>query len=451
MAKDNEPIKYQPRDQDTKDLAQRVDLRYQSKPSQFQVWLRRLLWLVPAICLAASIPFLTGIGATRTAFTNGPMSRVHASFEKRCENCHAPGVTHVRDLECRSCHDGAVHNDRVTETILCADCHTEHRGNRQLTEMSDIQCARCHADLPAHRKSGELAASIAGFKGPRKGLFGFAKPATHIDWLPNMTPDGRPLKLNHAVHMPRESRTIKGMTLPMKCTDCHQLNPNGAVGEVMPVTFEKHCRRCHSEELVFDRFGIVKTGAEPAPHAKNPNATRSQIQQTIERAMSSEPDIWQKVFLGRDVKASSGPAFLAMASKASEDYLFNEPKRGCQKCHEYEAVQADGLPVVKKVQAINGRFVAGEKDGVPWLKRAMFSHRAHRAESCESCHSQARASEKSSDILVPGMQSCTPCHGASNSALDNCTQCHQYHDHTRDKESIGRPVDQLVNKSSGVF
>jgi len=58
-------------------------------------------------------------------------------------------------------------------------------------------------------------------------------------------PDTRPLRLNHAAHMPAQPKTIRSMKLPMKCGDCHTTDLTSATGEFEPVTFERHCRSCH--------------------------------------------------------------------------------------------------------------------------------------------------------------------------------------------------------------
>jgi len=87
----------------------------------------------------------------------------------------------------------------------------------------------------------------------------------------------------------------------------------------------------------------------------------------------------------------------------------------------------DPVSTLPKVGKIAGRFPK-------W--RALAAARRVRAIAaiarslCESCHTQARNSSKTSDVLIPTMKSCTPCHGASGTTIDNCTTCHQYHNRT---------------------
>ena len=65
-----------------------------------------------------------------------------------------------------------------------------------------------------------------------------------------------------------------------------------------------------------------------------------------------------------------------------------------------------------------------------WFNHAVFDHSAHAAVRCDSCHSLALTSTKTSDVLIPGIESCRSCHsGTGNaSAESGCFLCHQYHD-----------------------
>lgn len=83
-----------------------------------------------------------------------------------------------------------------------------------------------------------------------------------------------------------------------------------------------------------------------------------------------------------------------------------------------------------------------------WLTRSVFDHAAHTLMACTSCHAGTPASERTADILLPGIESCRACHspaghsprgggaaaaGASPASLgsggapDNCVLCHVYH------------------------
>src|SRR5262245_61038928 len=147
MAKDDGKIEYEPRDQDTKSLAQRVVLLYLRRPHWFREWKTKLLWIAPAVAVAAMVPFLAGVGGTGKVFVNGEISRSHAVIESKCQSCHRTAFSKVRDQECQACHDGPVHQANANRQPSCAECHVEHRGNYLLREVSDGSCTGCHANL----------------------------------------------------------------------------------------------------------------------------------------------------------------------------------------------------------------------------------------------------------------------------------------------------------------
>jgi hypothetical protein len=210
--------------------------------------------------------------------------------------------------------------------------------------------------------------------------------------------DARPLKLNHAIHMPAAPKVIRGMRLPMKCGDCHVTDRSSPEGALLPVTFEQNCKSCHARELEFDVYHVLGPDAAPAPHTRDPK----RIREFIVTAYRGKPDSDRLV---RD----------------SEAFLF---ERKCSYCHE------GGAPSAPALKGVQGRYPSGN----PWLERAAFDHRAHRAVGCESCHAAARTSTKTADVLIPKMESCLPCHGDSHAELDRCGVCHVYHNRALEKD-----------------
>jgi hypothetical protein len=111
---------------------------------------------------------------------------------------------------------------------------------------------------------------------------------------------------------------------------------------------------------------------------------------------------------------------------------------GCRYCHQVE-------PTGKGWQLT--------PPGLPrrWLTSSKFSHFNHRLypqtppgeENCTACHEAARSSSRTSDVLIPSIQTCRSCHGVQNlphSGRADCMECHTYHN-----EVGGRP------KESGLF
>ena len=243
MAKEEKPLEYERRILDTKGLAQRIDLSYLKKPYWFRNWRRRLTIAAPLAAAIGAVPFILGVGGGKKAFSSGPVSRAHAIYESDCSLCHTQSFSRVADAACKKCHDGPIHQANAVGEIRCAECHLEHRGALRLAEVTDKQCTRCHGDLAAHRnRSARVeATSITAFRSGR-----------HPEFSPAKKKDTRPLRLNHAVHMPAQPKTIRGMKLPMQCSDCHVTDRSSPTGDLLPVTFEQHCRSCHKRELEFE-------------------------------------------------------------------------------------------------------------------------------------------------------------------------------------------------------
>ena len=106
-------------------------------------------------------------------------------------------------------------------------------------------------------------------------------------------------------------------------------------------------------------------------------------------------------------------------------------------------------PVVAKVNRVQGRFKESLPEGEPWLPRAEYSHRSHRSILCESCHTTAVASTKTSDVLIPKMKECLPCHTNVQAGLDRCSECHLYHNKGLENERR-RSVDEFLSIRSTI-
>jgi hypothetical protein len=64
------------------------------------------------------------------------------------------------------------------------------------------------------------------------------------------------------------------------------------------------------------------------------------------------------------------------------------------------------------------------------LPHSIFNHQTHAraGRACEDCHRKARASEKTTDVLLPGIASCQECHARASEVRSVCVTCHVYHD-----------------------
>lgn len=436
MAKEDKPLEYQRRIRDTKGVAQRIDLGYLKRPSKLLLSRRRLTWIAVAAAAMGGIPLVIGVADSRQAISKGQLSEAHTIFEKRCEVCHTQAFGAVRDISCQQCHDGAAHPAKAMDTARahttppCGECHVEHRGKVRLAAVFDVHCVRCHANLTEHAAGVKLkAVAITAFQ-----------EGKHPEFSTVSARDERPLRLNHAAHMPAEPKTIRGIKLPMKCADCHATDRNSSTGALLPVTFELHCKACHARELEFDVDRLLGPKAPPAPHSRDPRAIREFIVTAYQAALVANPMLVHRP-IGNDLFAQpSRAAWLERAIEDSESYLFG---RKCSYCH---LVSPAG--VVTKVNVVSGRYVESKPEGEPWLPRAEFAHRSHRAVECESCHTAARTSAKTEDVLAPGMKTCLPCHGDSGAGPDRCSLCHLYHNRSLESDRERRPTKELVGKTA---
>jgi predicted CXXCH cytochrome family protein len=432
----DEKLPYEERSDATKSYAQRIGLLYAGASDAMHARRKRLTWIALAACIVGIAPFLFGTGSAKKVFSNAPLSRSHSVFESGCNQCHVTAFASVPDSACERCHAGPDHPAKSFDqaTLIneprCAACHVEHRGTAILTEVKDAYCTGCHSDLKARGRDVKIAGiNVTAFR-----------PGKHPDFSPAARPDTRPLKLNHSKHMhPLQGGTTSNVKLPMKCEDCHETDRGSPKGDFVAMNFDKHCRSCHERELGFDVRGLLGAKSLPAPHTRDPLTIHQHIEKAYRDLLASQPDMYRRD-LGRGLDASvSSEAWLAKVVGESESFLFD---RKCVYCHEYQA--RDGIyPVVAKINPVAGRYVAGAQTGEPWFLRAQFSHRPHRALECESCHKTSVDSTRTSDVLVPKLASCTSCHGDSGTPIDNCSQCHLYHNKSKEQQ-IRSPAERLT-------
>jgi hypothetical protein len=442
MAKEEKPPEYERRIRDTKGVAQRLDLGYLGRTAALLLFRRKLTWSVLALAAAFAVPLILQIGWSRRSLSAGPVSSAHAIFEGRCQDCHSQAFRRVPDVACLKCHDGPAHPAKSVDTARiaalppCYGCHVEHRGEIELAKVSDGNCTACHANLTAHAQGVKLQAlSITAFR-----------PGRHPEFAAALLPDLRPIKLNHAAHMPATPKTIRGIHLPMRCQDCHATDSASPKGNLQPVTFEGQCRTCHARELEFDVYQLLGPAAVPSPHTKDPQTIHQFIAATYSRLLQSDPALASRPLGNELTPPPNAAAWLNRVTKDSEQFLF---QRKCSYCHEYQGFD-QGFPIVRKVNRIYGRYVEGQPGGSPWLMRGEFSHRAHRAVECESCHTAARASTQTSDVLIPVMKSCLPCHQDSRAGLNRCSECHLYHNKSLEKDRDRRPAGQVFTAGSAI-
>jgi hypothetical protein len=464
----------------TKKLAQRIDLNYFKRPTPLK---RAKFWL------SVLLPFLAliwiswrGFSGDHRVYSSGRMSKAHAVLEKDCAACHlrTAGAFSAKaaDSACLACHDGPIHHVSVTKSLACTTCHVEHRGRISISTVSNESCAECHADLNLVSSKSMYMKNIRAFDN------------THPEFASLRPFGGQPprdpstIKLNHAIHMKPIRRSPSGPNVQLECDNCHRSTaaeanltfadskyraasvsykdsdefliahagtlkpPRPKAGrELMaPVKFANACGACHL--LTFDKrfdFGV--------PHDKTEVIHAFLVRTFREYIAAHANEVRVQRDPGRDLTGQPLPPAIRILTPAqwvaertaeAEDLLW---RKTCQQCHtltssakssrgkmQSSAAQenySDGHPGIL-VELPN---VAPANITLQWMPHARFDHGAHEGFTCVSCHAKALTSTESSDVLLPGIETCKKCHAPGpEHAESRCFECHTYHDWSKRKE-----------------
>jgi hypothetical protein len=323
----------------------------------------------------------------------------------------------------------------------------EHKGAVRLASTTEAACTQCHASLASNDKTSppKVVDNISGFD------------RTHPEFavLRSGRIDPGTIKFNHQVHLDLK-RPIRGPHGPvqLKCADCHRSGgldeqwpfgvaeakaasvsftlPNRSYME--PVNFMKHCEACHP--LQFDRrFN------EAVPH-KEPKVVYDFVLEKLTAYIAAHPaeiplvDEPDKRLPTRPPQPPARNAQEWIQQRLGDAQLLLW-RKACKECHALTYPSGpDALPDVTK-SAITAR----------WLPHASFDHAAHQMLACTSCHTKALASKETSDVLIPGIQSCRACHhSGSNAAESRCFECHTYHDWSKEKPAAGKFTPQQLTE-----
>jgi hypothetical protein len=246
------------------------------------------------------------------------------------------------------------------------------------------------------------------------------------------------IEFNHAIHLKHDLRGPSG-NVTLICSDCHRAGntepwpygkmqqpgaPSAGTKYMDPVNYYAQCSACHP--LTFDR-----RFAEPAPHA-TPETIHAFLVQKFSAWLADHPEELRAANAANiripgfaaQPAARTPAAWIALRVAEAEQLM---RVKTCKECHEIAPADR-GIPPIAKAN-ITDR----------WFKHAEFDHFAHQMIVCESCHQKARASTKTSDVLLPGIAVCRECHvsGKSDAADANCVECHLYHDPAKRKHMEG--------------
>jgi predicted CXXCH cytochrome family protein len=408
---------------------------------------RRASWalfvILTILCLGVPIALYTHGGDVNLSVSGAPsflgilwnpgeISNPHRYFAQNCATCHQGVFAVVKDAACLACHkeignhfeSAAAAGDRVRrhlQATRCAECHEEHRGLRGLVIGEGALCVGCHRSLAETMPNGGLR-DVRSFPSghPQFRVTLVSDAAKRTIERVNLDSDPKPadhpnLVFSHAAHLISQGFPALGYK-PMVCADCHLAEPSGQ--GFLAITYKGQCQRCHA--LKFDAelpWKEVPHGDDARAQAEVEGfyasiALRQGVPERsapgIERRLpgdSSEPSR----------EASGRRGWVRQKTTQALGIIFDE-KRGCYYCHVPDPAR--------------GQFrVAPVAMLTRFLTPARFDHAKHAPVECGNCH-DARQSQSSSDVLVPGIGTCITCHGSESAAYkaqSTCTSCHVFH------------------------
>jgi len=404
----------------TKGLAGRIQWAYYKKAFTIPRW-RTLLsrgFLVVGLVWVAWY----ALARNSTIYSSGPLTKAHESLGKDCGSCHNQELgtaKTVTDPKCLSCHDGPVHSVRQVSTPACSSCHLEHRGSEVLLDSSNEACVNCHSELRVNSGTPTVAVAIKSFTDG------------HPEFSSATAKDPEGIKFNHKVHLKKQLRGLTG-NVEMACTDCHKtvapeisdvaFSPRPTRAYMVPVNYEAECSKCHPLEFDKRIAGVVPHKKLEVVHDFLVGQFTSYIAAHPEE-LRSRPDLERIPRESMERVAKNAQEWVAFRVADSERLLENKT---CVECHRL-------TPTASLPNVIPANITTR------WLTKGSFNHSAHVGSQCTVCHAKALASEKASDVLIPGISTCQECHNDSWShkgfdAGAKCLECHQYHDWNKEKD-----------------
>jgi len=398
-------------------------------------------------------------------WTSGPLHSAHrVAIGNQCEVCHQKAFEQVTDNACVACHTEPTdhvfkghEHAAMLEGLACQSCHKEHNEPAQLTNDHDSLCTNCHEQLnpavggftPATHPEFQLSLlrpNIVRSIGSFTQHWTIERKSVALDNRENSH-----LKFSHQVHL--DSTKVQSQTSNegLQCAQCHQLSADKE--HFVPITMEQHCSSCH--ELTFDPdqpkkqlpHGVVET-IYPAleAHFLNLAFNEGDANQNLppRRLPAKTPE--RQSCLG-DFACAQAQAI------AEADRQFSQ--KGCVTCHEIE--QIEGADARSRWQVLPVKLASD------WYPAAQFNHQSHLTQQgerdnalCLTCH-QADQSQHSEDVLMPGIENCTTCHGdltTSNKVELACVSCHGFHptqvqlDAKQKETGVGALVDTVTETTN---
>ncbi len=396
-------------------------------------------------------------------WSTGPLIQAHRmALGDNCSACHQSAFKQVTDEACESCHSVQEHvgnhfsNELSDEIGACQKCHKEHNEPQNIIVNADSLCTDCHRDslsssgaesktegkekIPTrgneNHKEVRSLRSVTGFSPdshPRFKLSFFIPQSNEaenkeiFEWVPitrepsSEVKEKSNLKFDHQVHLNSEKMRMTQYPDGMDCANCHELLADNE--HFAPIDMESHCASCH--QLKFDTDNLDRE----LPHGKPKEVLlmleEHYVRKFTDPSFNAAPRDRRRRLGVKSDSCSKG--FECGIAKAEKEAQAQFTQGVCNYCHTVVENESDDL--------FDRWFVLPVNINSDWYPGAHFNHVSHltqyddETEACLSCH-KANMSEYSHDILIPGIDNCTECHGDvsdKDKVSLPCISCHVYH------------------------
>lgn len=337
----------------------------------------------------------------------GNLSMSHKGFEKDCAVCHTQSFERISDATCSACHKVSDHEKNSNAFKAhhaeaqnlnaggkqCIDCHVEHDSKQAFLRTDQKLCVECHVDSAnfGNLKKDQLEIVKSFDQHPefsvstKNGRFKLGDKEKQLDH--------NTLKLNHKIHL---EKGLKGPDGPvdLSCSSCHKFTPDGRYP--LPFSFEKDCRSCHP--LTFD----TRLPDSIVPHGNDEEVFEFLISEYAKFLkvdlgwVDSEVTNRQRLIGSKNIESENVSKDLENVfteARRAEQILFT--KTSCNVCHEVSEKTSFGL---------GSRYeITKPEPSSRWLLKANYDHSSHKGMNCLDCHGAVKKSEKTGDLLLPGV------------------------------------------------
>ena len=432
------------------------EARFQTTLIQTRLNKRRLSWLLGLIFLLLGlvIPYTVSHLLPKKASTlkwllsdsfwiSGPLLSAHQSeLGDKCTTCHETPFRMVRNTACDDCHKRVTRHTNIDHPFAldldqrrCATCHKEHNEPGSIIDNEQSDCAKCHSTLNQKLTDKKTLRNVSDFdeSHPDFTLTLLVENQINRDKSDSLWVKQREsvqdktrlkeqsnLKFNHKVHVDSKGvETPSGERRRMVCEDCHQLDAAGRHNK--PVNMKDHCEECH--KLSFD----PRAGDFMLPHG-----SVKQVIYVMQGFYQDNPVL--KPAITNALASPEGRVVRRPRQRLNmlNDIVSNNPKQRmenalaeiferttCVICHEVSKKDTANPPWRIKPVKLND----------DWMPKAVFNHKSHAFKKCVDCH-ESDKSERSQDVLMPGIKICRDCHndsGSDGKLASPCIECHRFH------------------------